>query len=207
MQPSSRSDPSSQSGSGADDLILVRRALAGEGTAIEAVLGRLACTPRFVHRLNQNLGYRLPSEALADVVQQVYTAVWPRLADFAGGSALESWVFGFCRNCLRAEARRRAQRLRVLRGVDEDGERDEAVSTAPGPERRLVHSESLDALREELDRLAPVEREAVELRHLEGWDFERIAGRLGLPASTVKDRCYRALAKMRGRLRRRDVSA
>ena len=62
-------------------------------------------------------------------------------------------------------------------------------------------------MRDELARLRPVERRVVELRHFEGLSFEDIARELDLPASTVKDRCYRALIKMKARLRRRDVSS
>ncbi len=185
--------------SGTADLHLVRRALNGEPAAVEEVVGRLSCVVRFVFRLNRSLGYGLPVESLEDVVQQVYASLWPRLSNFAGSAALESWVFGFCRNCLRSEVRRRAGQLRAL-APGEPGQ-------VAAPERVLAHREGLEALRDELDRLAPVERRVVELRHLESWSFERIARHLGEPASTVKDRCYRTLIKMRNRLRRRDVSA
>jgi RNA polymerase sigma-70 factor (ECF subfamily) len=77
----------------------------------------------------------------------------------------------------------------------------------PAPQAEMLRSEGVDAVRAELDRLEPAEREVVRLRHLEGWSFEQIARLRGLPASTVKDRCYRALMKLKGRLRSRDVSA
>lgn len=80
------------------DLHLVRRALRGESAAVEEVLARLACVVKFVFRLNKTQGYGLPPEALEDVVQQVYAALWPRLRDFTGGAMLESRAFGFCRN-------------------------------------------------------------------------------------------------------------
>ena len=74
--------------------------------AVDGLLQRLGCIPRFVFRLNRSLAIGLPVEALEDVVQQVYAAVWPRLRDFHGRNPLETWVFGFCRNCLRSAARR-----------------------------------------------------------------------------------------------------
>ncbi len=198
-------------GSGPADLALVKRALRGESEAVEGVLVRMSCVVRFVFRLNRKLGYRLPSEALEDVVQQVYLSVWPRLDQYVGTASIESWVFGFCRNCLRAEARRRGHRLRLVRpmtaGDDGGGEAPEPASDEAEPEQEFARVEGIEALRDELDRLSPDERVVVELRHLEDWSFERIAEQLELPASTVKDRCYRALTKMKGRLRRRDVSA
>ncbi len=180
--------------------MLVQRALRGEPGAVEGLLQRLSCVLRFVFRLNRTLGYRLPTDALEDVVQQVYLAVWPRLRDFAGSAALESWVFGFCRNCLRAEMRRRRSAGRAAAIADELEQWVE--DDAPRPGAAIETAEGLDALRDELDQLTPDERQAVELRHLEGMSFEDIARLVRVPASTIKERCYRAMMRMKGRLRR-----
>ncbi len=215
-----------------DDGVLVAAAVAGDAEAIEAVLARLACVVKFVFRLNRTMGYGLATEVLEDVVQQVYAAMWPRLRDYAGGGgggggggvgeaapvpgepgrpglgSLETWAFGFCRNCLRAEARKRANRLRILRPVEDPGVLD---SREDAPEASPVHRaeqrERLDRVRDELAQLPELERVVVELRHLEDWSFERIARELGIAASTVKDRCYRGLSRIEERLRRRDVGA
>ena len=113
---------------------------------------------------------------------------------------------GFCRNCLRAEARRRAMNAKVVRFVGDDLDRGQTTDD-PAPHDAVARAEGVDAVREELENLKPAEREVVRLRHLEGWSFEQIARHQDLPASTVKDRCYRALMKLKGRLRTRDVSA
>ncbi len=194
-------------GTGPEDLLLVRRALHGDPAAVEGVLARLSCVVRFAFRLNRSVGYGLRAEQLEDVVQQIYMAVWPRLKDYAGSAALESWVFGFCRNCLRAEARRRAHAMRTFaKSCDDLALHEQPAHAAAAPEA-VAGFEGVDALRAELERLKPAEREVVVLRHLEGWSFERIARHHGVPASTVKDRCYRALVKLAARLRRRDVCA
>ncbi len=198
---SSRTLPSDR-GTGPRDLLLVQRALRGDAESVEELLARLSCTVRFVYRLNRTTGYFMTTEALEDVVQQVYAAFWPRLADYTGTAALESWVYGFCRNCLRAEARRRHSYLRALPLPDLDRQPGAAEAT---PDESLVRTEGEEILHEELQKLKPEESEAVRLRHLEGWSFEQIARQQGLAASTVKDRCYRALLKMKDRLERRDV--
>ena len=189
-------------GTGPRDLLLVQTALQGDADSVEQLLARLSCTVRFVYRLNRALGYGMTTEALEDVVQQVYTALWPRLSDYTGTAALESWVYGFCRNCLRAESRRRHQAPRPV--ALEDLER-EPRSGETRPAESLLRAEGLELLHEELMNLKPEERDAVRLRHLEGWSFEQIAQHQGLAASTVKDRCYRALMRMKDRLGRRDV--
>ena len=205
MYPTTNSRPFDQ-GTGPEDLLLVRRALRGDREAVDAVLQRFSCIARFVFRIHETMGYGLAPEQLEDVVQQVYMAVWPRLGDYAGSAALESWVYGFCRNCLRAEARRRAMNAKVVSFVGDDLDRGQQTDD-PAPHDAVARAEGVDAVREELENLKPVEREVVRLRHLEGWSFEQIARHQDLPASTVKDRCYRALMKLKGRLRTRDVSA
>ncbi len=191
-------------GTGPQDLMLVQAAIRGDRQAEDAVVARLNCIMRFVYRLNQTLPYHMPIEGLEDVVQQVYVTLWPKLSNYAGTSALETWVYGFCRNCLRAEARRRNPRLRILQANDE---LESQVGEEPGPEAQASGMEGLECLQEELQRLDPAEREVVELRHLQDWSFEQIARSKNLPASTIKDRCYRAMEKIRIRLKRRDVSA
>jgi RNA polymerase sigma factor (sigma-70 family) len=187
-------------GTGPKDLVLVQAALRGEEAAVGEILCRLSCVVRFVYRLNRTLGYGLPTEGLEDVVQQVYLAMWPRLRDYAGTSALETWVYGFCRNCLRSEARRRIGRLKELAG---NAELRCQHSELPAPEDAAVQAEGLDRLQEELARLDPLDHEIVTLRHLQEWNFEQIAEQKELPVSTVKDRCYRALDKIRFRMTRR----
>ncbi len=185
------------------DLFLVRNSLAGGAEALHALLLRLGCIPRFVLRLDRALGYRLPTESLEGVVQQVYAAIWQRLADYSGSASLESWVFAFCRDSLRAEGRRA---VRGQRRVEHVPDFELVMPDLPDPGRPGFEArEELEALRDELDRLAPIERQAVEMRHLQGCSFEEIGRRLGLAASTVKDRCYRALLRLHERLRRRDV--
>lgn len=183
-------------GTGPSDLLLVQQALRGDRPAVDAVLKRLDCIVRFVYRLNRAMGYHLPTEGLEDVAQQVYVTIWPRLNAYAGTSALETWIYGFCRNCLRAESRRRYSR-RANADVPAEEYADSEV-----PEERAIRMESVDLLHAELDRLDDTDREIVELRHLQGWSFEEISRQKNLAPSTVKDRCYKALERIRTRLKK-----
>ena len=204
--------PAAGGGTGPSDRLLVQRALRGESDAVDQVLARLAPVVRFVYRLNRQLGCGLSPDRLEDVVQQVYMTVWTRLRDYAGASALESWAFGFCRNCLRAETRRgRSLRVQPMQWNDASADSGEARSMHepadpnPRPDQTAALLEDAGVVREELARLAGAEREAVVLRHLEGWSFEAIARQQGVPASTIKDRCYRGLHRIKERLRARNV--
>jgi len=191
-------------GSGPTDLLLVQQALRGEPAAIDTLLLRLGCIPRFVHRLNRMCGHGLPTEGLEDVVQQVYAALWPKLRDFHGSNPIETWVFGFCRNCLRSASRRGQRQARAV-ALPGDALAAMAAPGWVGPDQLLHRQEALAALRDELDELPDDERAAVEARHLAGDSFEDLARRSGVAVSTIKDRCYRAMQRLQQRLGRRLV--
>lgn len=190
-------------GNGPADLLLVQAALRRETAAVDTLMARLGCVPRFVFRLNQTLGYGLASEALEDVVQQVYAALWPRLGEFHGRNPIETWVFGFCRNCMRSAVRRARDKRRGAALSDEML----AVIPAAGenPSRLLDRNEVLAALRDELAELPDAERAVVEARHLDGQSFEELARASGVAVSTIKDRCYRAMQRLKQKLGRRMV--
>lgn len=57
---------------------------------------------------------------------------------------------------------------------------------APSPEERLIALESLQAVDQVLDALAPRAREAFLLAHLEGLTYAAIAERLGVSMTSVK---------------------
>lgn len=68
---------------------------------------------------------------------------------------------------------------------------------APSPEERLIALESLQAVDQALDALAPRAREAFLLAHLEGLSYADIAARLGVSMTSVKrylaqgyERCF-----------------
>ncbi|MDR0226832.1 MAG: sigma-70 family RNA polymerase sigma factor [Burkholderiaceae bacterium] len=68
---------------------------------------------------------------------------------------------------------------------------------APSPEERLMALQSLQALDQALDALAPKVREAFLLAHLEGLSYADIAARLGVSMTSVKrylaqgyERCF-----------------
>ncbi|MCA8953951.1 MAG: sigma-70 family RNA polymerase sigma factor [Planctomycetes bacterium] len=199
------SETATAAGNGPADLLLVQAALRAERDAVDALVVRLGCVPRFVFRLNRVLGLGLPSEALEDVVQQVYAALWARLGGFHGRNPLETWVFGFCRNCLRAASRRGRDPRRATMVAPE------VLAALPAGEpdapQELGQNEALAALRDELAELPDAERAAVEARHLDGASFEDLARASGVAVSTIKDRCYRAMQRLQQRLGRRLLGA
>jgi RNA polymerase sigma-70 factor (ECF subfamily) len=52
-----------------------------------------------------------------------------------------------------------------------------------------------------LDALAPMHREVVVLREMEGMSYEEIARALGIPRGTVESRLFRARQELKERLK------
>lgn len=176
----------------ADDLALVRAALAGDRAAADRVAERLACIARILRARARSLCGGLPEHDLLDLAQDVATKVYERLRAYEGRAALESWVFAFCEGELRNALRRR-QRRSGDTGLD-------AGALAAPP----LEVEDFADLYRCLDRLGAGERELVRKKHYDGLVLEAIATRSGTNLNTVKSRYYRALVQLRRCLERND---
>lgn len=174
---------------GAEDLAVVRRALAGEDEARRQLVERLAVLPAMVRGKHTRMGAQLGSHEVEDVTQGVLLSLWTKLARFDGRAPLLHWAYGFCVLGLRkAIERRHRNRVHAV------GEALESpVDSAPPP----IDAE---ALRAEVRALDPGERQVVELKHFEALTFEEIGARLGMITNTAKTKYYRALARLRDRL-------
>lgn len=179
----------------ADDLALVRRALAGEADARDTLFRRLRCVPRFVAAFHRRFGSPLDRGALEDLVQNVLLAVWRRLPDFRGDAALETFAYPFCRFETLNAVRRWQRRMPHEAAPGDDDDVPEPSVDLP-VDRGLLEEESLHLL----DVLSPSEARVVHLRHFEGREVSEIAALLTISTSSVKTHYYRALDKLRARL-------
>ncbi|MCA8948589.1 MAG: RNA polymerase sigma factor [Planctomycetes bacterium] len=173
------------------DLALVRGVIGGEAAALESLVARLQCVPRFLAYLDGRAQQRLDEGLLEDVVQDVLATIWRRLDSFRGDAALETWVFRICEFQLR-----NAQRRATPRGIVslEDTAEPAAPIAEPGADRELL------ALG--IEALAADDAAVLRLKHYEGLTFAEIATKLRQSPNTVKTRYYRALESLRRWLRR-----
>jgi RNA polymerase sigma factor (sigma-70 family) len=177
---------------GAEDLAIVRRALAGDDDARRQLLDRLVALPAMVRGKHARMGAQLGSHEVEDVTQSVLLSLWAKLARFDGRAPLLHWAYGFCVLGLR-KAMEHRQRNRE-HAVGEALESQDHGTPPP------IDAEALHA---EVRALEPSERQVVELKHFEALTFEEIGARLGMITSTAKTKYYRALARLRDRLRPR----
>jgi RNA polymerase sigma-70 factor (ECF subfamily) len=161
------------------------------------LLARTGLNPRLRGRLD-------PS----DVVQQTLLEAHRDIGQFRGRSTAEraSWLRQMlARNLANAvrdhtRDRRDVNRERSLQAsLDESSARPESFLAADqsSPSERLDRDEQSRRLAKALAALPDGQREAVELRHLQGWPLAEIAAHLGRSPTAVAGLLHRGLAGLR----------
>lgn len=138
------------------------------------------------------LGVPLAADEVEDLVQETLVALWRKLDAFDGRVRIETWTAGFALFEL-------MRRLRSNRRFAEMIARS-AHAHEPHMEPALEFDQ-VERVQQALDTLDPAEARIVRLRYFDELSFDAIAHELGQAASTVKTRCYRALDRLRVRLR------
>lgn len=166
------------------DLVLVRRAKAGEQRAFEALVRRHQDRVFSVAR-----GVvRNPDDA-ADVAQEAFISVLRHLDTFQEGAAFTTWLHRITLRKAYDHLRRR-----VPKPLDPGGVAIEQLEGRdPDPhETGLAQRALLDAI----STLDPVFRDAVLLVDIAGIGVDDAAAALGIAAGTVKSRVFRGRAAL-----------
>lgn len=131
--------------------------------------------------------------ALEDLVQDTWVSAlrgpWPR------GGGLRPWLARVMRNTLFQRSRR--ERARLAREA-----RVEIPAETPGAGTVVERTQNQQLLVDAVLSLDEPLRSTVLLRYFDGLSSAAIARRLGVPASTVRNRLSKALAELRDRLAR-----
>ena len=154
------------------------------------MLGELASIARMVRRW-------VPADAVDDVVQEVALHACIGVETLRDAQAFPGWI--------RTIAYNRAQQWQR----DRYATRDLPLRLWDGPPD-VNPSDAVDTaidVAEALRLLSAREREAVQLRYLQGWTSGAIAARQGTPASTVRWRLKQALSKLRSQLEEEPTDA
>ncbi len=163
---------------GRGDRRLVKRMLAGDGTAFERFfddhfpgLYRFALT-----RVDHD------ADVADEVVQATICKAIDRLESYRGEAALFSWLCMICRNLITDHQRRTQRRPRWVELQEEVPEIRAALellsASEPGPEKELRRKEVARWVRVTLDSLQPHYRRALEWKYVHGLSVKEIAARL-----------------------------
>jgi RNA polymerase sigma-70 factor, ECF subfamily len=195
-------------GVSSDDRTLLSRAAAGEGDALETLMGRYASR---IYRLAY--GITRSSADAEEVVQDVFLQVVQKGAGFEGRAALGSWIYRITTNV--SLNKRRGKRRELETSLDEllpryradghrEGDRAFLVSDWSGtPERELLAGESRRILEEAIDRLPDHYRAVLVLKDVEELSNDEVAQIVGDTVAAVKTRLHRARMALREHLTQR----
>lgn len=172
-----------------DLLELVRAARADVDGALDELLARIQ--PLVLRRCARMLPHRMDAEEAA---QDALLAIARGLDGFSGRGSFRGWVTVVASNSARATYRSLRRRAEVAAPVAQETTDPQTTSVIAGT--RLDLLESVDALAETYPDLV----DPFVLRDLGELAYDEIAGVLGLPLTTVKDRIHRARTFVRARL-------
>ena len=150
------------------------------------------------------------AEEAADLTQETFLHALRAIKNFRGEADLKTWLFRIAvnqsRNRFRWWTRRRREKtisLDAPLGSDNETPLSETISSrqTENPEEEVLRLERQTALREALQNLPQVFREAVIFCDIEGLSYEEIALALQINVGTVKSRIARGREELRRKLK------
>lgn len=162
------------------DAALVAEAIAGSDKAFSALVDRY--NDLLYRHAERMLGNADDAE---DATQAAWIKAYRSLKKCRDPEKFGSWVFRIganaCKDAVKARRRGRVS-LESVSELEADVDKSDAA----------VRWDQRRRLSVALDRLAPDQREAFLLKHLEGWSYEEMADRLGVGVPALKMRVHRA---------------
>ncbi|HEU4385070.1 MAG TPA: sigma-70 family RNA polymerase sigma factor [Anaeromyxobacteraceae bacterium] len=176
------------------DEALLDAARRGDRRALEELLSR---HERRVYRFG--LKMCRDAEDAKDVLQDTLLAVARGVKDFRGAASVSTWLYTIARSfCIK-----KRRRSKFAPAEESSLERDSATEvreiadTARTPDESLAGRQIETALEEAIGSLAPMYREVLVLRDVEGLTAPEVAEVLGLTVEAVKSRLHRARVAVR----------
>ncbi len=173
----------------ATDLVLIRRVMGGDETALASLYDRYASLVYSVAK--RVLG---DSSAAEEVVQDIFYQFWRTASSFdSARGTLAGWLLVTARN-------RSIDRLRRRHGAAEEIQED-MVELSLNLESAAAQNELMSKVKKFLGELPAPQRTALELAYFEGLTHSEIAQRTGEPLGTIKSRLRAAIESLKKGLR------
>ena len=137
-------------------------------------------------------------EDAEDIVQIAFLQAFRHLDGFQERSQFSSWLIRIATNAalMRLRVSRQKYEMSLDRLVDGTPAKFQIVELRPNPEQECSANEVRAMLDEAHDRLAPIYKEVLHLRHVEELSAKEAARILEVPVGTVKARLHRARLKL-----------
>ena len=132
-------------------------------------------------------------DALEDVVQNVLFSIHRARHTYRAERPFGPWLHAIARNAIIDASRARGRRTRHESSLEDDG----VAEPAAPPERAFFEDDLSPELSGALASLAPGQRQAVELLHVQGLSVAEAAQRVGISQSALKVRAHRGYRALR----------
>lgn len=172
--------------------------------AIKAKRGDIEAFGVLVERYKERaymiaLGFVGSPEDAMDVSQEAFVKAFKAIKGFREGREFYPWFYSILRNtCFNHLRRVKVRKESSLDAAQEGG--FEAVDDGPNPAVLTERAQIRQIVLRELDRLDPVHKEILLLRHFEYLTYREIALVLECPIGTVMSRLYAARRALKVRL-------
>lgn len=167
---------------------LVARALEGDDFAFEELYGR------HINGVYQHVRFKIPTDAVDDVVQEIFVSVSKALPSFQENSTFKTWLYTIMR--------RRVADFYKKRNSDEVP-LDTQNPISGGGLTNLTDDRII--LENGLAQLPEPYRDLILLRYANGWTFREIAEFQGEHLEAVKSKYRRAIDALREELIQNDT--
>ncbi len=155
---------------------------------------------RFVEcRINQKVASRLDA---SDIIQEVYIRAYRSLETYLTDPEIPPlvWLRRLSKQILSEAHRKQFRQLRSP--YQEQAHINESfiwriVDSGESIRTEAEKRDTAERIRALLSQLSEIDREVLEMRHLEGYSIRDIAQLLDLSQDTIKKRYYRALTRFR----------
>lgn len=189
---------------------LFARSCAGECDALNSLIEHYR--PAMVRLANKQLASAVQRRLDAsDIVQETCLEVYRDFEDFNGTEEVQfvAWIKQILHHNVANAFRDHVHTQK--RTTDKEQAPPVAEGTAGGhpnpmaakqssPSARAVRREAISELHQGLDRLPSDQREAVRLRHLEGWSLQQLAEHFGRSEVAVAGLLKRGMHKLRDQM-------
>lgn len=139
--------------------------------------------------LMRNLRSREDAE---DVLMQTFLKAWRNRESFRGAVSEKQWLYGIASRVAIDLYRSRSRR--PVEPMDDLGDVEPKSVNGEGPRNPaeiVLESERRHEIRQVVSRLAPDQRQLVELHYFDGYRYDEISRLLGIPTTKVRGRLHR----------------
>jgi RNA polymerase sigma-70 factor (ECF subfamily) len=149
-----------------------------------------------------HFAYRISQDALLaeDSVQEVFLRVHEARHIYIPSGKFSTWIFSICHNLMISQLRKKKWCLPWPTKNDESGELVEFASPDPSPRDVVENKEMVEILKNCIQGLSFLQKEALILREFHSLDYKEIAVILNKPLSTVKTLIHRARAALKDKM-------